>query len=259
MKDTAPEAKTHQSARVNELWERLTALCEQLWKDDNPAAVPLQVIIEEFRGELSSLGRLMPEGDKLFKEQVHLVSEKLKKEYEKKSAGLEETIGDYAGREAKMVEELRAKKSRAEELLKALDDREADMENLREKLLRTETEFNSRHAESIREMYEDLNRKEKEMSSFWETMRKSMEEKTRAAEKQHRDRLAHVETREKTMTAEFAAKKTELLRTFEKIRKGLEDRAALLSDKERSMQDREKELDQWERRLKKGINTTRDT
>ena len=37
--------------RLLEVWQRLETICRQLWDADSPAAVDLQAIMEEFKGE----------------------------------------------------------------------------------------------------------------------------------------------------------------------------------------------------------------
>ncbi|OGR80216.1 MAG: hypothetical protein A2X32_06125 [Elusimicrobia bacterium GWC2_64_44] len=207
-----------------ELIDRLKALAARLWSEKNPVSVHLNAVLEEFGPDLKSLGQIINDYETEYagraakhREDCARGEARLRKEIEDLKARL-------AGSEAARAEALK----RIEELRAALSEREDALGALKVKTSETEGDLNSRYVAKMQELYEKVNRKELDMLARWEEKNKSLETRSQEFEAQQATRGKQLKLRERALEEEFNARKAELIRTFDRIREGLEARERAL-------------------------------
>lgn len=211
-----------------ELIERLRALSARLWDDKNPASVHLNALLEEFDPDIKSLGNIIKEYEADYNGRLAAGQG----EYARKEGRLRKEAEDLQARLGK-TETARAEAlKRIEELRGALADRENALAALKMKSTETEGDLNSRYVTKMQELYEKVNQKELDMLARWEEKNKSLETRTQEFEAEQSARSRQLKERERALEAEFNARKAELIKTFDRIREGLEARERALSSGE---------------------------
>lgn len=186
--ETADGAK---DVRMADIWSRMEGICRRLWEEDKSAAVPLQALAEEFRGE----------------------AERLETE-------LEHSRKRRLALEAADLESRR----RAEELAQKLESAQAESLRQREEFLKAEAEKEAQRAQRMQAFYDDLKKKSELLEQTWEQRRRDLDTdcakrsedlagresrcaQREAALKRQEDALAQ---RQKQLEDEFAARRAEL-------------------------------------------------
>jgi len=240
-----------------ELLERLKALAARLWEDRNPASVHLNAVLDEFEPDLRTLGHVIKEYEADYSGRLTLCQS----EYAQKESLLKKVIEDFksrlAGAEASRAEALKE----IGELKSALNARGELLAELKSRNSEHESGLNARYSGRMEELYSKVNKKEMEMLAQWEEKNKDLEAKAQElkdkADKKEAEIIArweeknkNLETRarefesdyaaqnkqlklrEKAHTEDFNAKKVELIKTFDRIRAGLEAKEKELSARE---------------------------
>lgn len=207
-----------------ELIDRLKALAARLWSEKNPVSVHLNAVLEEFGPDLKSLGQIIGEYEAEYASRAAQHREVCARGEARLAKEIEELKGRLAGSEAARAEALK----RIEELRAALSEREDALGALKVKTSETEGDLNSRYVAKMQELYEKVNKKELDMLARWEEKNKSLETRSQEFEARQAAGSRQLKLREKALEEEFNARKAELIRTFDRIREGLEARERAL-------------------------------
>jgi DNA repair exonuclease SbcCD ATPase subunit len=211
-----------------ELIERIRELSAKLWDGRNPASVHLAAILEEFEPEVKSLGNMIKE----YESDYAARSQAAKGRYEEKESRLKQEIEDLKARLAKSEASRAEALKRLEESRRVLSERDSILADLKIKSVEEEGELNSKYVTRMQELYEKVSRKELEILQRWEDKNRALEVSTQEFESSRAARERQLKTREKALEEEFNARKAELIRTFDRIREGLEAREKALAARE---------------------------
>jgi len=211
-----------------ELIERLSALGAKLWDEKNPASVHLNAILEEFEPDMRTLGQMIKQYEADYLGRL-AVSER---GYAEKENQFKKEIKELEARlnsvEASRGEALR----RIEELKSAHNKREELLTELKIKTSEDEVSLNGKYAARMQELYDKVSKKEMEMLNRWEEKNKSVESRTQALEGDYAAKFKQLKLREKALEEDFNARKAELIKTFDRIRAGLEAKEKELAGRE---------------------------
>jgi len=208
-----------------ELIDRLKALGSRLWSEKNPVSVHLNAVLEEFEPDLKSLGHIIKEYETEYADRAAQNREECARKEARLRKELEDVKAKLAGSETARAETLK----RLEELRAVLAERETALGALKMKTSETEGDLNSRYVAKMQELYEKVNKKELDMLARWEEKNKSLETRSQEFEAEQAARGRQLKLREKALEEEFNARKAELIRTFDRIREGLEARERALA------------------------------
>ncbi|MDA8243767.1 MAG: hypothetical protein M0025_06560 [Elusimicrobia bacterium] len=216
-----------------EMIRRLKALADSLWEGKNPASVHLNAVLEEFAGDMKTLGNIVDEYQSDCSSRLAFNE----REHAQREARMKEEIEDFSARVARLEKEHAAGQKRIEELKASLAAREAELADLKARSLEDGADLNARYVSKMQELYDKVNRKELEMLSRWEEKNKGLEVKAAALESDLGARLKQLALREKALEEDFNARKAELIRTFDRVRADLEAREKSLAARERKFHD----------------------
>lgn len=211
-----------------ELMERLKVLAARLWDDKNPASVHLNAILEEFEPDVKSLGHIIKEYETDYSGRLSANQGESSRKEGRLKKEIEDLRAKLAGLETARAEALK----RLEEFRAVLNTRETELAELKMKFSETEGDLNSKYVAKMQELYEKVNRKELDMLSRWEEKTKSLETRSQELETEYAARNRQLRLREKTLEEDFNARKAELIKTFDRIREGLEAREKALAARE---------------------------
>ena len=211
-----------------ELMERLKDLAARLWESKSPASVHLTAILEEFEPDVKSLGQLVKEYDEDYAERLQAGQNK----YEQKESRLKKEIESLGARLAKSEAARAAALKRLEEFRAVLSDRETLLAELKMRAAEQEGELNSKYVSRMQELYEKVSKKELDLLLRWEDKNRALEARSQEFEGERAARERQLKLREKALEEEFNSRKSELIKTFDRIREGLEAREKALAARE---------------------------
>jgi chromosome segregation ATPase len=211
-----------------ELIERLKALAAKLWDDRNPASVQLNTILEEFGPDMKTLGNIIKDYEADYSGRLAASQSK----FEQKESRLKKEVEDLKARQAGIESSRAEALKKSEELKAAFAARESLLADLRMKTTEDEGALNSKYVARMQELYEKVNKKELEMLSRWEEKNKAVETKLQELEGEYAARGRQLKLRERALEEDFNARKAELIKTFDRIRAGLEAKEKELSARE---------------------------
>lgn len=211
-----------------ELMERLRSLASRLWEDKNPASVHLNAVLEEFEPDLKTLSHIIGEYETDYS--VRLASRD--REFEQREKRLREEAEETARRFAALESSHSAGLRKISELKAALASKEGEVAELKARTAEEESALNARYVAKMQELYDKVSRKELEMLARWEDKNKGIDGKIQDLENDYAAKLKQVRLRERALEEDFNARKTDLIRTFDKIKAGLEAREKALADRE---------------------------
>ena len=107
------------------------------------------------------------------------------------------------------------------------------MAELRIKTTEDEGSLNARYVAKMQELYQKVNNKELEMLERWEDKNKALEMRVQEVEGDYAAKIKQMGLRGKALEEDFNARKAELIRTFDRIRAGLEVKEKELSAREK--------------------------
>ncbi|MBI4369340.1 MAG: hypothetical protein HY547_03815 [Elusimicrobia bacterium] len=292
--------------KLTEVWGRLDSLCHKLWEEDRVAAVGLQALIEEFRGEITRAEQMMTSYKKAISEQRQTLEQVLSSRHQQEMSKMQDIINgankDVAAlketlkfEEAKLRESLKREELKNGELRGVIDTKEKELDHLKDEMLKRETEMDARHASKMRELYDELQKKEATTESFWSKQRQQWDA-------EHQERLASLEQKEKTLAErskflekdyqskigdlqkkyeglldnlkvratnlehEYNQRETELLAAYNQLKNDLETKESSLlkerdsvAQKDREISDRRHRLEEEYRRKQMELDTLKDT
>lgn len=210
------------------LMERLRKLLDRLWQDNNPAAVHLGAILDEFEPDIRSLNGVVKEYETDFAGRLKDIEEA----YREKSRVMEKDLSDYKARMSALAGARDENAERAVKLEEALRAKDAEIAALKARAVEEETRLNFKFVSKMQELYDAVSRKEMEMFAAWEEKNKRTEERNARLEAECAGRLRDLQIREKSVEAEIRTRKEELLKTFENARQELEAREKDLAVRE---------------------------
>lgn len=211
-----------------EMLERLKALSAKLWEDRNPTSVHLNAILEEFEADVKSLSNMIKEYEAEYAGRAASNQSKFEQKENRLKKEAEDLRARLAGAEASLREALK----KNEELKSAFSSREALVAELRVKTTEDEGVLNARYVARMQELYEKVNKKELDMLARWEDKNKSLETKLLDLDADYAAKVKQFKTRELALEEDFNARKTDLIKTFDRIRAGLEAKEKELAERE---------------------------
>lgn len=211
-----------------ELMERLRSLASRLWEDKNPASVHLNAVLEEFEPDVKTLSHIIGEYETDYSGRLAFKD----KEFEQRERRLREEIEDISKRFAALESSHSASLRRIAELKAALGAKESELAEVSARTAEDESSLNARYVAKMQELYDKVSRKELEMLARWEDKNKGIDGKIQGLENDYAAKFKQLNLRERALEEDFNARKTELIRTFDKIKAGLEAREKALADKE---------------------------
>ncbi|HBA62172.1 MAG TPA: hypothetical protein DCZ92_15435 [Elusimicrobia bacterium] len=214
-----------------EMLERLKALAERLWADNNPSSVHLSSVLEEFEPDIKALGQIVKEYETEYSGRV---SSK-EGEFSKKEARLKEKVQSLTDRVAALEGERVAELRKIGELKGALKDGEAKLGLVQSSSMELESELNLKYVAKMQELYDRVNKKEMSMLTDWEEKNRSLESRQQAMEGDHSERMRQLKFKEKALEEDAKARKAELIRTFDRIREDLDARERAIAARERAL------------------------
>ena len=177
--------ETPRFARITRMSERLADLCRRLWKDNDPAAVSLQSILEEYREDTINVARIIPEYEKAVKDKAEAIKHEFEISYGGKMEVLEAQLRELKAKSAEAEEKCVLKDSKILELSGIIEKREKELEELNAKVFGAESDYNARFNSKVQQLYEETGKKEAERAHFWENRHKMIEEKSGDLEKKY--------------------------------------------------------------------------
>src|SRR3989339_1019779 len=250
--------ETPRFARITRMSERLADLCRRLWKDNDPAAVSLQSILEEYREDTINVARIIPEYEKAVKDKAEAIKHEFEISYGGKMEVLEAQLRELKAKSAEAEEKCVLKDSKILELSGIIEKREKELEELNAKVFGAESDYNARFNSKVQQLYEETGKKEAERAHFWENRHKMIEEKSGDLEKKYLSKLSGLDDKAKALENDFKSRKEELFAAADRIRGDLEAREKNLNQLSDELQERENSLSQIESRTKKGIKVTEE-
>ena len=211
-----------------ELLERLKALSAKLWEDRNPTSVHLNAILEEFEPDMKALSNTIKEYEAEYSSRVASSQSK----FEQKEARLKKEAEDLRARLAAAERSLSEALKKNEELKSTFNEREALLAELRMKTSEDEGALNARYVARMQELYEKVNKKELEMLARWEDKNKAVEAKLQDLDGDYAAKVKQLKMRELALEEDFNARKADLIKTFDRIRAGLEAKEKELAERE---------------------------
>ncbi len=211
-----------------ELLERLKALSAKLWEDRNPTSVHLNAILEEFEPDMKALSNTIKEYEAEYSSRVASSQSK----FEQKEARLKKEAEDLRARLAAAERSLSEALKKNEELKSSFNAREALLAELRMKTAEDEGSLNARYVARMQELYEKVNKKELEMLARWEDKNKAVEAKLQDLDGDYAAKVKQLKMRELALEEDFNARKADLIKTFDRIRAGLEAKEKELAERE---------------------------
>ncbi|MBU2573378.1 MAG: hypothetical protein KKH28_04800 [Elusimicrobia bacterium] len=199
-----------------ELVERLKQLLARLWDENNPAAVHLNAVMDEFAAGMKSLDGIV-------------------QEYE----------SDYAHRLTVLEKQYKDKALLSE----ALKQKESELAEFKAKTAETEAEMNLKYAARMQELYDRINRKEKDMITRWEEKNRALDARISEVESDYPVKVRQLKLKEKALEDDFNSRKTELIKTFDRIRLEFEAREEKLSAAEKELSNLDKAGNESARKL----------
>jgi chromosome segregation ATPase len=190
--------------------------------------VQLNALLEEFEPDLKALGHIIGEYESdcaarlSFKDRE---SAQREQRFSDEIAALEKR---YAALESSHSAGLR----KIAELKAALASKEGELAEVKAKTAEEETALNGKYVARMQELYDKVSRKELEMLARWEEKNAGIDSKIQGLEDEYAAKMKQLKLRERAMEEDFNARKAELIRTFDKIKGGLEAREKALSEKE---------------------------
>ena len=211
-----------------ELLERLKALAAKLWEDRNPTSVHLNAILEEFEPDIKALSHTIKEYEAEYSGRAASCQSK----YEQKESRLKKEIEDLKTRLAGLESSRGEVLKKTEAMKSAANEREAALSDLKIKIMEDEGTLNARYVARMQELYEKVNNKELEMLTRWENKNKALEAKQQDLDADHAAKVKQLKMREMALEEDFNARKVDLIKTFDRIRAGLEAKEKELSERE---------------------------
>lgn len=158
-------------SRLEEVWARLSALNDSLWKDNSARAVESQALLEEFRNEMLRFDRLVVQAQETMAQMTREHDQSLaslRSHYEAEAAGLRKRV-DLLERS------LKEKDSEIEKLVVAVNDQEKRTADFQAGVVKMAADSEVAVAKKMEDLYHDLRAKESVLEQSWEKRSKELE------------------------------------------------------------------------------------
>ncbi|MBI2070986.1 MAG: hypothetical protein HYT79_10360 [Elusimicrobia bacterium] len=141
---------------LGEIWAKLDAICQNLWKEDRAAAVTLQAMIEEYRTEMAEADRLLVQSKTMLAEERETTERILAARHHEEIARLQErlkqTEEEVAGAKRRLDQEI----IRNKELHELLEGKGRELEDFQDEALKREAEFHAKYLEKMRILCQEI-------------------------------------------------------------------------------------------------------
>lgn len=232
--------------RLSQMWERFGRALKNLWEDGSPAAVELQALFEEFRGEAERAERVIAACEKTLNEQEVAIRAEFDSRYLSRIRQLEADLSLVAQQSAQAQKGLSEERARSEDLRRRLLNKEAETAALRDQFLKSEEERDHDRARKNAELHEALLKRREEIE-------KALSEKERNLEANYATELATLQKKQTDLIEDFRRRLSEIESQYvmreADLSKAHERRMAELSswearnrERDRMILDREGEL-----------------
>jgi uncharacterized protein YukE len=200
--------------RLSEAWQRLEAICRGLWDADSPAALDMQAVIEEFKGEARRAEQLITTLRKNYDELRQTLSRDMERAFADQIRSLQfelKTVRDHA---AALEADAAQKEKLNQGLLTELAEKEAVNLEFHEKFLASAAEQDEARAKKMESFYQDLRKKEAAIEAEWEARRAELEtgykQRNEALKKKHEELLEEMKSRAAALEEHYGKKGREL-------------------------------------------------
>ncbi|HAM34454.1 MAG TPA: hypothetical protein DEB40_13760 [Elusimicrobia bacterium] len=232
--------------RLHEAWQRLELVCRRLWDSDSPAAVDLQAIIEEFKGEVHRVEQMVSTLRKLHQELRDTVSKEMESNYSEEIRALQLQVKNANERILGLEESLAKKEEHTQQLLKELAAKEALNLEFHDKYLKASTEQDEARAKKMESFYQELMKKETDLEAGWVTRHAALEaehkQRTDMLKKKHDELLEDIKARATALEEHYAKREVELDLAHEHYRTDKESWDAVRLSEQQSLSKRKEEL-----------------
>ena len=215
----------------SELLARFKALAERLWAENNPSAVHINAILDEFGPDIKALGHVVSEYEADCASRLAIRDE----EHARAEARIKEEVQALKHSIAALEVENAAVLEKTAGLKAEIRAGEARQDELKAKAIETERELNLKFVAKTQELYDQLNKKDLEMLAKWEEKNRKLEARAQAMEEENAGRAGRFEARENELEAEALARKVEFMKVFDRISGELAAREKALIAQERSL------------------------
>lgn len=158
-------------SRLEEVWARLSALNDSLWKDNSARAVESQALLEEFRNEMLRFDRLVVQAQETMSQMTREHEQSLaslRSHYEAEAAGLRKRI-DLLERAIK------DKDAEVEKLVIAVNDQEKRTADFQAGVVKMAADSEVAVVKKMEDLYHDLRAKEGALEEAWNKRRAELE------------------------------------------------------------------------------------
>jgi hypothetical protein len=226
-----------------ELVYSLRELAKRLWGEKNPAAVPLGAILEEFEEEISALEKFFEDYEAGYAARL----ERTEKEHEEKVSELESRVSELKSKLAEMAAENGESRKRESALYDELRKKDSGLVEAKSACAKIEGELNEKYVVKMRELYNKLDEKDRELFLAGEEKKRELtllarhlESARLEGEKKLEAEKKALDARRRALEEEFAVRKSELIKAFERAGAELRSREKLLSYHESALKKKER-------------------
>ncbi len=232
--------------RLSHMWERFGRALKSLWEEGSPAAVELQALFEEFRGESERAERVIAACEKTLNEQETTIRAEFDSRYLSRIRQLEADLSLVAQQSAQAQKALSEERGRSEDLRRRLLGKEAEMAALRDQFLKSEEERDQERARKNAELHETLLKRreeiEKALSEKERNLEASYAQELAALQKKQADLIEDFRKRLSEIESQYVKREADLSKSHERMMAELSTWEARNRERDRLLLDREGEL-----------------
>jgi chromosome segregation ATPase len=232
--------------RLPEVWQRLETICRRLWDADAPAAVDLQALIEEFKGETHRVEQTLIRMHKAQEELRETVTKEVQRGLAEEIRTLQVRLKNAQDRIEVLEAGSARKEERIQELLKDIAAKEATNLEFHEKFLASTAEQDEARAKKMENFYKELTAKDAQLEAGWERRHAALEaehkQQTEALKKRHSDLLDEMKSRAAAIEEHYSKRERELEAAQESFRADRETWDATRISEAKSLSKRKEEL-----------------
>lgn len=152
------------ATRLGEIWNRLDALCLRLWHEDRIAAVGLQAVIEEYKGEIARAEQMLSGLQKALGEQRQTLESSFNQQYQSEKTQWTERHAALERQVKSLEDSLAQERARSEDFRKKLETTERAYSEFKETALKKEAELDTSHSAHLRGLLDEMEKREARMA-----------------------------------------------------------------------------------------------
>lgn len=219
---------TNEGVHLGDMWDRLDAICQDLWKEDRVGAVPLQAVLEEFRGMVVKADQLIISYQKALHDTRRSISSEMDDTYQERLKHLELRVDQLKHEKTDLEDILSKERAREESLTKKLNYMETENIEFKEKFLQAEMDRDAVRAKKMEELFAELVKKEETLETSWQERHAELEaEHLRKGEELRKKNSEHLEGVRRVaqeMEKAYAQSEAEHTTAHEKVRQEMDSR-----------------------------------